>query len=74
MTRVIAGGVNSGVPGGPSGLESPKYLQFGTTSFRRNDPGAPATPEPSGVLAGLGFLGMVGGGMLRARRRKARNR
>lgn len=27
------------------------------------------TPEPSGLLAGLGFFGMIGGGYLRTRRR-----
>ena len=73
VTQAIAGGVNSGVPGGPSGLESPKYLQFGTNFVSGDDPGAPGVPEPSGVVAGLGLLGMVGGGALRARRRR-RNR
>jgi hypothetical protein len=32
-----------------------------------------ATPEPSGILTGLGFLGTLGGGFLQARRRR-RNR
>jgi len=32
------------------------------------------TPEPSGLLAGLGFLGTIGGGILRARRRRFAHR
>jgi hypothetical protein len=55
-----------------NGLVSPKYLQFGFNFVPVDDPGAPSTPEPSGALAGLGFLGMVGGGMLRTRLRRNR--
>ncbi len=73
VSRVIDGGIDTGFPGGPSGLQSPKYLQFGYNFVPADDPGAPGVPEPSGVLAGLGFLGMVGGGILRTRRRR-RNR
>ena len=72
VSLVIAGGINTGVPGGPSGLQSPKYLQFGYNFVPADDPGAPGVPEPSGIIAGLGVLGMVGGGALRARRRRNR--
>lgn len=71
VSRVIDGGVNSGVPGGPSGLESPKYLQFGFNFVPADDPGAPGVPEPSGVLMGVSFVGMIGGSMLRMRRRRS---
>jgi len=73
VSLVIAGGINTGVPGGPSGLQSPKYLQFGYNFVPADDPGAPGVPEPSGIIAGLGVLGMAGGGALRRRRRR-RNR
>ena len=66
----IAGGVDSGVPGGPSGLQSPKYLQFGFNFVPAQDPGAPPVPEPSGILCGFGFLGIVGSGLLHRRRRR----
>jgi hypothetical protein len=72
VTRVIDGGVNSGVPGGPSGLESPKYLQFGTNFVQADDPGAPGTPEP-GSLALLFGMGVTGAGCFVRRRRKPRD-
>lgn len=72
VSRVIDGGVDSGVPGGPSGLQSPKYLQFGFNFVPSDDPGAPPVPEPSGIMMGAGFLSVMGGGLLRMRRRKSR--
>lgn len=68
----IAGGIDSGSSGGLGGLQSPKYLQFGFNFVPAADPGGPPVPEPSGVVAGLGFLGMLGGGLWRARRPRNR--
>jgi hypothetical protein len=70
VSLFIAGGINTGLPAGPSGLESPKYLQFGFNFVPAYDAGV--VPEPSGILAGLGLLGMIGGGRLRARHRRRR--
>ena len=68
VSLAIAGGIDTGLPAGPTGLASPKYLQFGFNFVPAYDAGV--VPEPSGILAGLGLLGMMGGGALRARRRR----
>ena len=72
VTNILAG-YKVGTGAASDGFESPKYLEFGTNFISADDPGAPGVPEPSGILAGLGLLGMIGGGALRARRRR-RNR
>lgn len=63
--------VNANGPAGPSGLYSPKYLQFGTNFISANDPGAPAihTPEPGTVALFCSFA-VAGAGWRRRRKRQ----
>lgn len=68
ISNFIAGKIEGTSTAGASGLQAPKYIQFGYNFVPAYDAGY--TPEPSGIVTGLGFLSMAGAGMLRARRRR----
>jgi len=68
VSNFIAGKIEGLTSFGLGGMVAPKYLQFGGNFVPAVDAGV--TPEPSSVLMALSFLGVLGGRMLRTRRRK----
>jgi len=69
VSNFIAGHIENGTTNlGLGGMNSPKYLQFGTNFVPAYDAGV--TPEPSSIVMALSLLGVTGSGMLRARLRR----